>query len=291
VILLITVCCFWFAHHIGKPVYLYAQSIGPFRSCFQEMIVRRALRKLQLVIVREEISLKLVSSWNLQCPVRMAADAAFLLPQPKPSDLTVRFPPHSCCVGITVRKWSRAAKAQEHFERAMVQFLDWITTSGETIVVLVPQVTVAAWDDDDRNVMRRLYAQSHMKNRVILVEDELSPLHVKALCGAMDFFVGTRMHSNIFALSMGVPTLAIGYQPKSAGIMQQLGLERWVIPWENVAFHRLKAAFEDLAVNAEEVRTALYQKLPDVIRKARLNSHWIAEISIAAGTKGAAPHG
>jgi colanic acid/amylovoran biosynthesis protein len=125
--------------------------------------------------------------------------------------------------------------------------------------------------------MRRIYAQVHAKNRVVLIEDDLSALRVKALCGEMDFFIGTRMHSNLFALSMGVPAIAIGYQPKSLGIMRQLGLERWVIPWEGVTLERLQAGFEDLVQKAEEVRAELSRKLPEMISSARLNGQWIAE--------------
>ena len=275
--LLITVFSFRFGSLLGKPVYLYAQSIGPFEAEFQAALVRCALQRTRLILVREEISMGFVASWKLPCPVRMAGDAAFLLPTTAERDLAARLPPSRRRVGMTVRQWSKKVEEQEHFEAAITQLIDWIVASGESLVVLIPQVTFAAWEDDDREVMRRIYAQVHAKNRVVLIEDDLSALRVKALCGEMDFFIGTRMHSNLFALSMEVPAIAIGYQPKSLGIMRQLGLERWVIPWEGVTLERLQAGFEDLVQKAEEVRAELSRKLPEMISSARLNGQWIAE--------------
>jgi colanic acid/amylovoran biosynthesis protein len=275
--LLITVHSFYFATLLDKPLYLYAQSIGPFATEFQAALVRCALKGARMVIAREQISMDMILSWKLLCPVHVGGDAAFLLPKPGECDLPVPLERSAPRVGLTVRKWSEVPAEQECFEFTMAGFITWLTGERLATVVLIPQVTFAAWGDDDREVMRRVYARIVEKNRVMLVEDDLSPMQVKALCGAVDFFVGTRMHSNIFALSMGVPSMAIGYQPKSAGIMHQLGLERWVIEIKDVTLPRLQALFEDLTDHAVEVRENLARQVPVAIEKARLNGRWIEE--------------
>ena len=53
-----------------------------------------------------------------------------------------------------------------------------------------------------------------------------------------DMFIGTRMHSNIFALAGGVPTIAISYLHKTTGIMEDLGLSDWVIAIEEFTSER-----------------------------------------------------
>lgn len=275
--LFITVYSFYFATLLDKPLYLYAQSIGPFQTGFQAALVRRALTKARIVIVREQISMDLVLSWELPCPVRIAADAAFLLPAPRELDLPIPLDRTGLWVGFTVRHWSKVPAEQESFESAMADFITWLTQEHLATVMLIPQVTVASWDDDDREVMQRIQAQIVEKNRVLLIEDEFSPMRIKALCGSLDFFVGMRMHSNIFALSMGVPSLAIGYQPKSAGIMGQLGMERWVVEIEEVTLPRLQALFEDLACQAIKIRKTLAHQVPIAVEKALWNGRWIAE--------------
>lgn len=62
----------------------------------------------------------------------------------------------------------------------------------------------------------------------------------------MSYFIGTRMHSNIFALSSGIKTLAISYEPKTEGIMKDLGLSEYVIKIENVNSRILNEKFNKL---------------------------------------------
>ena len=47
---------------------------------------------------------------------------------------------------------------------------------------------------------------------------------MKGIIKDAQFFVGSRMHSNIFALQQGIPVIAISYQPKTEYIMSSLGL-------------------------------------------------------------------
>ena len=142
-------------------------------------------------------------------------------------------------------------------------------------VCFVPQVTHEQGGDDDRAAARAVYDGVAAKERVRLVEEELSPDQIKALCGSMDFFVGTRMHSNILALTMGVPTLAIAYQPKTIGIMRQLGLERYVCGIEDLTLPAIQRRFEELAQNRQRIAAALRERLPIVRRLAVMNGELI----------------
>ena len=54
------------------------------------------------------------------------------------------------------------------------------------------------------------------------------------------------MHSNIFALSSGVKTIAIAYEPKSFGIMNGLGLGEYVMHMADVTEEKLEKKFEQL---------------------------------------------
>ena len=49
---------------------------------------------------------------------------------------------------------------------------------------------------------------------------------MKYLIGQCDFFVGSRMHSCIAAVSQCVPAVSIAYSDKFIGVMATLGLSR-----------------------------------------------------------------
>ncbi len=278
VVLLITVYSFFFGVLLGKPVSLYAQSIGPFAGTLQAWIVRQALSRVRLVEVREGVSRRLLDGWHLPTPVQNATDAAFLLEAcPPDGGLGIVGTRGKPTIGMTVRKWFRNPDQQVEYERTMASFVDWLVEEWGAEVVFLPQVTYAEGEDDDREAARSVVASVARHDRVRIVEDELGPEEIKWQCGRMDYFVGTRMHSNIFALSLGVPTVAIAYQPKTRGIMAALGLEDFVVPIEDLSLETLTNRFEALSRDEAKIREHLQEVLPEVEESAALAGSLIAE--------------
>ncbi|VWX34449.1 conserved hypothetical protein [Exiguobacterium oxidotolerans] len=59
------------------------------------------------------------------------------------------------------------------------------------------------------------------------------PEQLVDMYGKMNRFIGSRMHSTIFSLAGGVPTIALSYQPKTLGTFKRLGLEEFVYDIEH----------------------------------------------------------
>ncbi len=265
VVLLINLYCFFFAVLLGKPVALYAQSIGPFAGSLQSRLVRRVLSMVMLVEVREDFSRRLLDDWGLATPVARVADAAFLLPAREPErGLDSGASGGGATVGMTARKWFRNRDRQLEYEQSLASFVRWLIQERGASVVFLPQVTYTEGRDDDRVVARRVASAVDRDDRVQVVESELTAPEIKWLCGRMDFFVGTRMHSNIFALSSGVPTVAIAYQPKTTGIMTELGLGRWVVPIDGLSLAELQRAFDGVCEGRDEIRRRLEAAIPEL---------------------------
>lgn len=275
VVLLITIYNFYFAILLGKPVYLYSQSIGPFVSRFQSWLVKRALCRVRLIELREGVSFNLVRSWQIQTPIYRTADPAFLIPHEDSYALGKDTEGGRFRIGITVRKWFRKMEKQKEYEETMGEFINWLIDEVGGILFFIPQVTYAEGKDDDRAAVRDIYPLIKSKGSVYLIEEELTPQQIKGICGRMDFFVGTRMHSNIYALSMNVPTLAIAYQPKTRGIMEQFYLEKFVLPIEDLSLSLFKEKFELLIKEQNKIREGLKKRVPEICQRANLNSQWI----------------
>ena len=278
VMLLITVYSFFFGVLLGKPVYLYAQSIGPFAVSLQAWLVRWTLSRVRLVEVREEVSGRLLDGWRMPTTVRRVADAAFLLTARPPGEgIWIPGASGRPTVGMTVRKWFRNRAQQATYEQTMAGFVDWLVGEGGAEVIILPQVTFAEGGDDDRETARRVVASVARHDGIRVVEDELGAEEIKWLCGRMELFVGTRMHSNIFALSLGVPTLAVAYQPKTWGIMASLGLEDFVIPIEKLTVDALTERFEALSRENSRIREHLRRVIGEIEESAELAGRLIAE--------------
>ncbi len=277
VMLLVHLHSFMLGRVLDKPVYLYAQSIGPFASSVQARLVRAALRRVQLVELRESWSVRLVASWGLPIPVHAAADAAFLLRPVKPKSSPLGARRKSLRLGLTVRRWHRQAERQEAYEETMARFLRMLVERHDPEIIFLPQVTVERREDDDRETARRILDRLGPPVDARLLDHDYSPREMQWLCGQMDCLVGTRMHSNIFALTMGVPVVAVAYQPKTLGIMEQLGLEEFVLSIDNLAAEALLELVERLLAGREAISASLARALPEIQSNAWEAARLIAE--------------
>lgn len=277
IILFINLFSFYFGILLGKPVYLYSQSIGPFASQMQAWFIKKAIRKVRLIEVREDLSRTLLASWGIQTPVYNTLDAAFLLPDEDCPEIFSEVKEEKMWVGITARKWFRDSDRQQAYEKILAEFIDWLIDDLRALVFFIPQVTYEKGDDDDRMVARAIKKRVFAKDSVCLIEEELTPQQIKRFCGKMNFFVGTRMHSNIYALSMFVPTLAIAYQPKTRGIMMQLNLDDFVVQIEKMVLAALQDKFRHLVASQTEIKKCLRVKIPDVSKAAALSGQLIAQ--------------
>ena len=113
--------------------------------------------------------------------------------------------------------------------------------------------------------------------RVVFIEEPLPPALLKSACGLMDVFLATRMHSGVFALSAGVPTLAVGYLSKTRGIMETLGLQKWVLEIESLEEEVLWATLQALWEERHAVRRHLIERIPTLVDQIDHLGETIAE--------------
>ncbi|MGR5973785.1 polysaccharide pyruvyl transferase family protein [Bacillus cereus] len=92
-------------------------------------------------------------------------------------------------------------------------------------VYIVPQVVVGE-EDSDMAVSKQLFNKINDPDNTILIEEDLSAKQLKYLYGNFDLFIGSRMHSCIFAIGAGVPTIGLAYQPKTVGTFELIGLKQ-----------------------------------------------------------------
>ena len=69
------------------------------------------------------------------------------------------------------------------------------------------------------------------------------------------------MHSNIFATSMRIPTIAIAYEKKTNGIMHMLGLDDYVIEMNNISYEKIKSVLKLAEENKKNIVKNLNEKI------------------------------
>ena len=267
---------------MGKPVYMLPQTLGPFRSGWEVWLLKQALRQVQVVMVRDQLSMQLLQRSGPAHPnVIVAPDIAFLYRGHEPSfvdrlrqrALLANPQNRPPVLGVTLINWQAQHDlfaGQAAYELGVAAAIrDFVTRYGG-VAVLFAQVLGPNPADDDRVPARRVAALlADLGERVMQIDEELSPAQLKAGYGAVDIFLGSRLHANIFALCEGRPVLAIAYQYKTHGIMQMLGLGEWVIDIEEVTGERICPMLDALWTARVDVAEAVRAGVDAVQADAR----------------------
>lgn len=258
------------AKYVGKPVYLYSQSIGPVYGRLQYAMLRFALNRVDLIEPREEISLRLLKQLSIRTTIIATADPALLLNSNAHAPKHIKLDPNRMPIGITVRKWFRNSNDFASYTQAIAQTIDYLIEHHQAQVFYIPQVIAQGFDDDDRLVADRVLGQVQHKRYFTLIDDDLHPFEIIGLCGRMHAFIGTRMHSNIFSLINHTPVIAIEYEHKTRGIMRGLGLDSLVININDVTYPKLRQRVDDLLANHARYQQLIAKNLPGQIQKSRM---------------------
>ncbi len=290
---ILTMAYAWLA---GKPLYTLPQTIGPLKRRWERILVRWLLPKMRMVLVRDPISLEELRAIGLEHPCcYLVPDVAFAFPSAPRGEGERLLAEHGVDVnrsrpllGLTLLNWAaqnRLFGRQEVYEEAMAEVIRTFILKYDGHVVLFSQVHGPTEAEDDRVPARRVYANLRgFDQRVFLIEQAVAPDVLKAAYGLMDFFVGTRLHSNIFALSEGVPVVAIEYQYKTRGIMRMLGLERWVISIGQADGLKSSAVFQEAWLEREQTCERLQRIMPAVVGQAsRVGAMIAADFGVEQG--------
>lgn len=279
----------------GKPLYLLPQSVGPLRRNRDRKLLRWILNRARIVMIREPLSKEELLNAGVNNPrCYLMPDLAFALQGAPLQEAIAQLRAWNVDInadrpllGVTVINWgARTAKEglQIRYEEALIRAITYFLDNFGGKALFFPQVRSKAFVNDDLTVARRITARLGKERHVLLIEEDLSPELLKAIYGLMDIFVGTRMHSNIFALSQGVPVIAIAYFPKTRGIMQMLGLEEWVLDIEKIAPESLILRMVELYQEKERISKYIKAKLGSLIQDcSRVGLYIASDFALLAG--------
>lgn len=247
---------------LQKPTVLYAQSVGPFQNKFEKFLVAFVLKRMTLILLREDKSVALLALLGVTKNVKRAVDSGFLLSGAKKINIRKEYKisKKRLIIGVTVRSWL-TGDAQKQYETDVAKALDKLIETKSAHVIFIPQVT-ATKGDDDRIVSRRVQKSMQHKKHITVVNEVPNHHEIKSIYDNLDLLLGTRFHSVIFSLTSFVPVVAIEYEHKTSGIMHDLRLDKWVIKIEDVTEQRLTRLLEKLVAERTEYRQILKERVP-----------------------------
>ena len=238
---------------------------------------------MRVILLRDITSVELLARMKMPSEkYHLTPDLAFLFSAPaNPTghDLLVRVgvdpDEQRPLLGVTLINWGLQHPrftTQARYEAAVAAAIRHFISEQQGRAILFSQVCGPTPADDDRTPARRVHAllvESAWADRVTLIDEAVPAATLREAYGCMDLFLGSRLHSNIFALTAATPVVAIAYQDKTWGVMRMLDLAEWVIAIEDAEERALVALVRAAWTKRAEMRRQIEQRLPHIQAEAR----------------------
>ena len=268
---------------LGRPLVLFTQSLGPFRSVVNRDRMRRAAAGSRVVLLRDPASRDNLREIGVSDDkLVVAADAAFAVARPAgPS--TVRHPSGSPMrVAISVREWrwfagGSASDGMARFKAALVDVTRHLVEhlGAEVTFVSTCQGVPAYAMDDSKTADEIAHAlPPSICARVVVDRAFHTPQALAAMLSAFDLVIATRMHFAILAMIAGTPAVAIAYESKTKELYAGMNLGRLVDDIESVTAQSLIAKVEW----AIEHRAELEATIGDAVSRAHADARSVAAL-------------
>ena len=185
-----------------KPVFIYAQGVGPIDNNFNKKITKFFMNKSNYIALRDSESKDLVQSLGVSKDIDIVPDPVMGLEiDGFESDICDKF--GDDYISISVRDWD---KAKYDFLTKVADTCDELINNGIKIVFLPMH------GEHDYKTSQKVV--DIMKNNAEIFPYDTS-IEEKILCiKKSKLMIGMRLHALIFAASVNTPMIGISYDPK-----------------------------------------------------------------------------
>jgi len=263
---------------VKGSIVLFPQTYGPFKSRTSHLIARWIVRHASAVIARDRESQHIAQQMALPGQrVFLSPDVAFALhadamhsavfdtqtqPQIIPAD----------CVGLNVNglMFNGGYTGNNMFGLKLDyrRFLTVLTAELLSIhsgpLLLIPHTYAPAGNVESDNAACQALKSSlpaALQRRILIVTGDYDAHQLKGIIARCGFFIGSRMHSCIAALSQGVPCVGVAYSMKFRGVFESVGMADWVV--DGRALDTADAVKASL-----QLYSARVAKQPELVRQA-----------------------
>jgi colanic acid/amylovoran biosynthesis protein len=168
-------------------------------------------------------------------------------------------------VAICVRDWPHSSPDQQaRYLSAIGDLVDHILLTGEGSVTFVSTCTGRPeYRLDDSDLADAILAEHPVTvaQRVTVDRRQRTTDQLIERLQDFDLVVSTRLHLAILALCGGVPCAAIDYENKAREAFARLGVEDWVIDYNDISSKELVRLVETVGRTAAARRDAVSQRL------------------------------
>ena len=233
----------WFL--FGIRFYFLPQTYGPFKRGWVRCTARFLLKKADRIYSRDQQGYAAIQSLfgkkqQVLEKVQVVPDVAFVLdPMPVQDSLTKLLGQYrqegKTIIGVNINgllysggytrdnMFSLSVDYPEMIREILSGFLQ----DPNTIILLIPHVCPSEAYKVESDMAACQHAIEGVndadRNRVLLPEENYDHRSIKSVIAFSHFFLGSRMHSCIAAMSQCIPTVGLAYSNKFLGVFESVG--------------------------------------------------------------------
>ncbi|MCL1804556.1 MAG: polysaccharide pyruvyl transferase CsaB [Clostridiales bacterium] len=238
---------------MGKKVMLYGQGVGPLADPGNRKWAARILKRCHEIAVRDARSAELLKELGVERDIQVACDPVMALSYEDVNREEIRKELQEMNILddsgrkrkplllVAMRSW----KDNRHMA-PVAELLDAQARMGWD-VLLVP-----AFFPADMEAVNEI--GNRMTERLYCLGQCLSAGQFLALTAYADRVFSMRLHGLISAMAMGAPMLGLSYDPKVDAFMEQAGLERYCLSYEDFDWETAVYLMEEMEASPLESR-------------------------------------
>lgn len=264
---------------LQRPLVLLPQTYGPFRSMPGRIMARWILRRATQIYSRDKEGIGIVKALAVKtlAEPRSTFDVAFAM-ESRPVPLGAFLPPPGA-IGLNVSgllyasNWSARDRTvnSDSYRQILHELIYLFATTLNQSIVLVPHVLGSSSESDLAAAIDfhdSLPADLQARVRVLDVPADAS--QIKYLIGRCEFFVGSRMHACIAALSLGIPAIGLAYSSKFIGVYDSIGVGDLVVDLRDAAKGETVDRAKNLWLRRNQFAAQLCDQIPAIRAQSAL---------------------
>lgn len=260
------------------PVIIWGASIGPFaEEPHFEAMMRDHLVDLDLIIVREPLSLSYLREIGIDKNVCMYPDPAFVI-DAVPIELECKMMEllEEPCIGVNLSmllaRYATGGDIMKWEEKA-TSIIQALLSNTDMPIIMIPHVfgDQISGKMDDLSFMKSLYGElkAHEKERVGILQGDINCENLKWVISRLQALISVRMHAAIASLSSCVPCISIAYSRKTWGLNELVfSNAEWVLEASDLNPRNVCELTADLLDNRGELVGVLSKNMPDIKKDA-----------------------
>jgi len=290
----------WLIKVFEKKLVFLPQTYGPFNKQVTAVLARHILRYASVVYSRDRDGVDYVKNFlnveNADQKIKFVPDVGFIIDPRRPESADINSlekikAANQILVGLNISGLltctsdtaNNMFNLKVDYPALVGSIIELLTSYDGVAVLLVPHLVASpkrrdsrdriahrkTYEQSDETVCTQVYEQTAGKysNRIFLAPGHYNHNQMKYVIGLCDFFIGSRMHACIAALSQNIPAVGLAYSKKFAGVFESVGAEKLVVDMRRCTQDEILAAIRITFEKRQTIAETLRSTVPDVQAK------------------------